>query len=106
MGLPAPSGVFRCAAVPANIVVYTPAEQRSFIENGWVGHPLVIDPEIRFHIKRPTRRCVITTLAQGKLPRDLGILKTAAQFNAASVRVYAAVLRGGIITENDSVALS
>jgi uncharacterized protein YcbX len=61
---------------------------------------------VRFHIKRPTQRCVITTLAQGELPRDLGILKTVAQFNAASVGIYAAVLRGGIINENDPVALS
>lgn len=101
-----PSGYFDARRFRPNIVIYTPPKQRSFVENGWVGHTLAIGPQVRFHIKRPTRRCVITTLAQGELPRDLGILKTAAQFNAASVGVYAAVLRGGIITENDQVALS
>jgi uncharacterized protein YcbX len=100
------SGCFDARRFRPNIVIYTPPEQRSFVENGWVGHTLAIGPQVRFHIKRPTRRCVITTLAQNELPRDLGILKTAAQFNAASVGVYAAVLRGGIITENDPVALS
>jgi uncharacterized protein len=101
-----PSGYFDARRFRPNIVICTPAEQRSFVENGWVGHTLAIGPEVRFHIKRLTRRCVITTLAQSELPRDLGILRTAAQFNAASVGVYAAVLRGGIITENDPVALS
>ena len=100
------SGDFDARRFRPNIVIYTPPKQRSFVENGWLGHTLAIGPQVRFHIKRPTRRCVITTLAQGELPRDLGILKTAAQFNAASVGVYAAVLRGGIITENDQVALS
>jgi uncharacterized protein len=101
-----PSGYFDARRFRPNIVIYTPLEQRSFVENGWVGHTLAIGPQVRFHIKRPTRRCVITTLAQGELPRDLGILKTAAQFNAASVGVYAVVLRGGTITENDQVVLS
>jgi uncharacterized protein len=100
-----PSGYFDARRFRPNIVIYTEPEQRSFVENGWVGYTLAIGPQVRFHIKRPTRRCVITTLAQGELPRDLGILKTAAQHNAASVGVYAAVLRGGTITENDLVRL-
>ncbi len=37
-------------------------------------------------------RCVMTTLPQGDLPKDSGILRTAAQHNQASVGVYADVL--------------
>jgi uncharacterized protein len=101
-----PSGYFDACRFRPNIVISTLPERRLFVENDWVGHTLEVGPHVLFHIKRPTRRCVITTLAQGELPRDLGILKTAAQHNAASVGVYAAVLRGGTITENDQVTLT
>jgi uncharacterized protein len=101
-----PTGYFDARRFRPNIVIYTPPDQRSFVENDWVEHTLAIGPEVRFHIKRRTRRCVITTLAIGELPRDLGILKTAAQHNEASVGVYAEVLRGGVIHENAEAVLS
>src|SRR5580698_6970285 len=101
-----PTGYFDARRFRPNIVIYTPPEQRSFVENDWVGHTLAIGPQVRFHIKRPTRRCVITTLAQNELPRDLGILRTAAQSNAASVGVYASVLRGGVIEDGAEAFLS
>ena len=101
-----PTGYFDARRFRPNIVIYTPPDQRSFVENDWVGHTLAIGPQVRFQIKCPTRRCVITTLAQSELPRDLGILKTAAQYNAASVGVYATVLRGGVIDESAAAFLS
>jgi uncharacterized protein len=100
-----PSGYFDARRFRPNIVIYTPPEQRSFVENDWVGQTLAIGRQVRFYIKRPTRRCVITTLAQGELPRDLGILKTAARHNEASVGVYADVLLGGVINENAEAIL-
>jgi hypothetical protein len=39
-------------------------------------------------------RCVMTTLAQGDLTKDPGILRTAAQHNQVNVGVYASVLQG------------
>jgi hypothetical protein len=45
----------------------------------------------------------MTTLAQGDLPRDPGILRTAAQHNKVSVGVYATVERGGMIRRGDAV---
>ena len=101
-----PTGYFDARRFRPNIVIDTPPDQRSFVENDWVGQTLAIGPQVRFQIKRPTRRCVITTLAQSELPRDLGILKTAAQYNAASVGVYATVLRGGVIDQSASAFLS
>ncbi|PYO32274.1 MAG: MOSC domain-containing protein, partial [Candidatus Rokuibacteriota bacterium] len=50
-------------------------------------------------------RCVMTTLAQGDLSRDPGILRTAAQHNQVNVGVYAAVVRGGTIRRGDPVRL-
>jgi uncharacterized protein len=101
-----PAGYFDARRFRPNIVIATPPDQRSFVENDWVGHTLAIGPQVRFYIKRRTRRCVITTLAQGELPRDLGILRTTAQHNEASVGVYAGVLQGGIIHEDAEVVLS
>jgi uncharacterized protein len=46
---------------------------------------------------------VMTTLAQGDLPKDPGILRTAAQHNQVNVGVYAAVGRGGTIRRGDPV---
>jgi uncharacterized protein len=46
---------------------------------------------------------VMTTLAQGDLPRDPGILRTAAQHNKVSVGIYATVEHGGSIRRGDAV---
>jgi uncharacterized protein len=48
---------------------------------------------------------VMTTLPQGDLPKDPGILRTAARHNQVSVGVYASVLRGGRIGRGDAVRL-
>src|SRR6266852_1718305 len=53
----------------------------------------------------PCARYVMTTLAQGDLPKDAGILRAAAQHNRANVGVYASVLQGGKIQRGDSVRL-
>jgi MOSC domain-containing protein YiiM len=47
----------------------------------------------------------MTTLAQGDLPKDPGILRTAAQHNQVNVGVYASVLQGGKIQRGDSIRL-
>jgi MOSC domain-containing protein YiiM len=47
----------------------------------------------------------MTTLAQRDLPKDPGILRTAAQHNQVNVGVYASVLRGGKIQCDDSIRL-
>jgi len=45
----------------------------------------------------------MTTLAQGDLPKDPEILRTAARHNDVHVGVYAAVVRGGTIRRGDVV---
>ncbi len=47
----------------------------------------------------------MTTLAQGDLPGDPGILRTAAQHNRVNVGVYAAVARGGTIRRGDPITI-
>ena len=47
----------------------------------------------------------MTTWPQGYLPKDPGILRTAAQHNQANVGVYAFVSHGGWICRGDPVRL-
>ncbi len=42
---------------------------------------------------------------QGDLPRDNGILRTAATFHEANVGVYCAVRRGGTISRGDAARI-
>ena len=86
-----------------NIVVEPASGEKSFVENAWIGKTLDIGAEVRLSITGPCSRCVMTTLAQGDLPKDPGILRTAAQHNHVQVGVYAAVVRGGTIRRGDSV---
>lgn len=44
-------------------------------------------------------------LAQGNLPKDLGILQTIVKYNHVTAGVYASVSQGGAIHRGDSVYL-
>jgi len=98
-----PRGRFEVRRFRPNIVVLPASGETGFIENSWIGHTLAIGDEVRLNITGPCGRCVMTTLAQGDLPKDPGILRTAAQHNHVQVGVYAAVVRGGTIRRGDSV---
>jgi uncharacterized protein YcbX len=86
-------------------VIETADDGTDFVENTWIGRTLAIGDAVRLSITGPCPRCVMTTLAQDDLPRDVGILRTAAQHNQANVGIYASVLRGGAIHRGDPVNL-
>ena len=100
-----PKGRFEARRFRPNIVVQPVDDVKDFIENGWIDHALAIGDEVRLSITGGCPRCVMTTLAQGDLPKDPGILRTAAQHNHVNVGVYAAVSRGGTIRRGDPVRL-
>jgi hypothetical protein len=100
-----PQGRFAVRRFRPNIVVYPVVEEQSFAENAWIGHTLAIGDEVRLRITGPCGRCVMTTLAQGELPKDSGILRTAVEHNQGNVGVYAAVVRGGTIRRGDRMRL-
>ncbi|HEV2435553.1 MAG TPA: MOSC N-terminal beta barrel domain-containing protein [Verrucomicrobiae bacterium] len=64
-----------------------------------------VSTEDKLKITGPCGRCVMTTLARGDLPKDNGILKTAAQHNQARVGAYASVLQGGKVQSGDAVCV-
>jgi len=101
-----PQGRFEVRRFRPNIVVAPASSEKSFVENDWLGHTLAIGDEVRLNITGPCSRCVMTTLPQGDLPKDPGILRTAAQHNRVNVGVYAAVQRGGTIRRGDLVRLA
>ena len=100
-----PEGRFEVRRFRPNIVVESASDERTFIENSWIGRTLTLGDEVRLSISGPCPRCVMTTLPQGDLPKDVGILRTAAQHNEAHVGVYAKVLQGGTVRRGDLARL-
>lgn len=99
-----PEGRYEARRFRPNIVVST--AEKGFVENDWIGQTVAIGDEVRLEITRPCGRCVMTTLPQGDLPKDPGILRTAAQNNDAKVGVYADVAVGGTIRRGDLVTVA
>lgn len=77
-----------------------------FVENDWIGRTLAIGEAVRLTITGGCPRCVMTTLPQADLPRDLGILRAAARHNGTNVGVYAAVAQGGMVRCGDPFRLA
>ncbi len=90
-----------------NVVVET--SEDGFVENEWIGRSLQIGEAVRLTIVLSDPRCVMTTLAQGDLPKDTEILRTLARHNALEVAgdrhpcagVYAVVDAAGPATTGD-----
>jgi uncharacterized protein YcbX len=101
-----PRGRFEARRFRPNIVVSIPGEDQGFAENDRVGRTVAIGGDVRLAITEPCARCVMITLPQGDLPKDSGILRTAAHHNGVNVGVYASVLNGGTIRRGDPVALA
>jgi len=101
-----PQGRFEVPRFRPNIVVEMSAGEQGFVEQTWIGQTLAIGEEVRLKISGPCGRCVMTTLAQGDLPKDSGILRTAVQHNQGHVGVYAVVVQGGRINRGDRVKMS
>jgi len=100
-----PEGRFEPRRFRPNLVIQTAPEFKGFPENEWDEKTLAIGSEVKIKITGPCGRCVMTTLPQGDLPRDTGILKTAARHNQARVGAYASVLQGGFIRAGDPVQI-
>ena len=115
-----PEGRFDSRRFRPNFLVQSENGDSGFVENAWVGKTVAIGngaDGVELRVTDPCPRCVMTTLAQEDLPADPGILRTAARHNrlvggegrgpegvyAASVGVYASVLKGGIVRRGDPV---
>jgi uncharacterized protein YcbX len=95
-----------------NFVISAPAD--GFIENSWVGATLQLGSAATVSVMMPTMRCVMTTLAQGDLPEDRGVLRAATEHNRieisglghwACVGAYASVLTPGAVRVGDELTV-
>jgi uncharacterized protein len=98
-----PQGRFEVRRFRPNIVVRPAEDANGFVEDDWIGSTVRIGDDVRLSITGPCPRCVMTTLAQADLPKDAGILRTAAQHNQVNVGVYAAVVQGGEVRRGAAV---
>lgn len=114
-----PDGRFDVARFRPNVLVASARTEAAFEENDWVGRTLAIGDTVTLQVIDPCPRCVATTLSQGDLPADSGILRTIAQHNAvqsltlapgatlrANAGVYATVTRPGVIRHGDPIRLT
>jgi uncharacterized protein YcbX len=100
-----PAGRFEVRRFRPNMVLETATGPADFVENAWIGRTLAIGEGVRLGITEACPRCVMTTLPQGDLPADSGILRTAAKHNDVHVGVYASVLQGGRVRRGDAIRI-
>ena len=86
-------------------MIESTSAEKDFIENKWVGKNVTVGEDIVMKVTGLCTRCVMTTLPQGDLPRDLGILRTTARYNQVHAGVYASVHKGGTIRRGDLVQI-
>jgi uncharacterized protein YcbX len=108
-----PQGRFEVRRFRPNIVIDT-GDEKGFVENEWVDKTLRLGDEVRLKITDPCPRCVMPTLAQGDLPKDLGILHHGIVHNKVyvpfagkplpSIGVYARVIASGVVRRGDPIA--
>ena len=91
------------------------AREPGFVENDWVGRELAIGAAVRLKVALPDPRCVMTTLAQDELPKDIDILRTLTRHNRIQVGaagqfpcagVYAVIEAQGIMRIDDQIMLT
>ena len=117
-----PEGTFDVLRYRPNILVDDGGEDggedggvdaTGFVENGWVGRAVTLGGGgAALTVTLPTMRCVMTTLAQGDLPRDRSTLRTIAAHNRVEIPgfgtwacagAYADVRTGGVVRVGDVV---
>ena len=107
-----PGSRFAVERYRPNVVVDAPGEP--FAENNWSGASLRIGHGLVASVLLPTMRCIMTTLAQGDLPRDNEVLRTLTRHNRVEIPglgvwscagAYAAVATPGRLQLDDEVVV-
>ena len=86
-----------------NLIIEVP-DTEAFVENDWVGKTLTIG-NVKLKVSQETKRCVMTTLAQGDLPKDPNVLRSIVRNNAGSFGVYGSVVNPGSISIGDRIQI-
>ncbi len=109
----APESRFDAYRFRPNFVIET--DDEGFVETGWQGQTLEIGTAT-LQVSFTVPRCVMTTLAQGELPADLGVLRAITEQNSIDcfgtgvaypcVGVYADVTVAGVVNLGDEVRMT
>jgi uncharacterized protein YcbX len=98
---------------PSLVVDTGPTGATGFVENDWRGRQARLGTAT-LTFTDPSPRCVMTTVAQGDLPRDLEVLRTLARHNRietpglgafACLGIYAEVTAPGAVAVGDPLIL-
>jgi len=100
-----PEGQFKHQRFRPNLVIKPTSSEIKFLEDDWVGGILAIGEVVRLRIDTACPRCVVTTLAQADLPKDLNILRTTARHNNVIAGIRMSVVQEGNICPNDPIWL-
>jgi uncharacterized protein YcbX len=109
----APGSTFDVRRYRPNVAIECDGD--TFVENDWPGATLAFGDEVTASALIPTMRCVMTTVAQPGLPRDLDVLKTVARNNRVDIPgigtwacagVYASITAGGALAVGDTVTVT
>jgi uncharacterized protein YcbX len=100
-----PAGDFSVDRFRPNVLLAADGGQ-VFAEDAWIGKTIRLGDDVLLRVTGPAPRCVMTTLGQGPLPPDLGVLRTAAKHHSAHVGIYAEVVHGGSVAVGDSLLLA
>jgi uncharacterized protein YcbX len=108
-----PASRFAVERYRPNIVI--DSECAPFAENNWTGADMKFGGVLGASVLLPTMRCIMTTLAQGDLPRDNEVLRTVTRHNRieitglgtwSCVGAYAAVTTPGAVQVGDDVTVA
>lgn len=79
------------------------SEAAGLVEQEWLGREIAIGDALVVKAARPTVRCVMTTLPQAELGMAPAVLRTLTEQNAASLGVYAEILKPGTVRIGDAL---
>jgi hypothetical protein len=109
-----PTGQFDPRRFRPNVLLAAPGATP--LEHDWLGTTLALGDAAEVFVIDPAPRCVVTTLAQGELPRDVEVLRTVTAHSAAPsvmaapgmvfpavAGVYARVTRPGLLRRQDII---
>jgi len=112
LGALEPASRFAVERYRPNIVIDAACEP--FAENDWSGASARFGGVLTASVLLPTMRCIMTTLAQGDLPRDNNVLRALTRHNRVEipglgtwscVGAYAAVVAAGPVRLGDDVVI-
>ena len=113
LGALEPASRFAVERYRPNIVIDSTCEP--FAENDWTGADVRFGGALGASVLIPTMRCIMTTLAQGDLPRDNEVLRTLTRANRieitglgtwSCVGAYASVTTPGRVELGDEVVVA